>query len=338
MDLQTAEVAVRTFAKLSEGNGLASVAIYGGEPLLNAQTTFFVLRLLRQLQREGAFKDGLDLSILTNGSLVDDEAVSVIRETNCGVGVSIDGPRDLHDMARNMARGGGTYGAALSGFRRLQKAGLNPSVSCTLNAHTIRHVDEIVDFMIGELRPRSVGFNLLLPRVGDQSAGSEFDHEYASREVIRAFQKLRRVGIYESRMMRRVRPFVEGRTHLKDCMGVGGQIVVSPSGHVGPCQALLGLDDEKYFPLGIRDLARSEDGSAELIYSNSLFEEWRYRFPFNMSDCSECFAISVCGGGCPYAALVTKGSIWSVDERICFQAKNILEWMVWDAYSNMESV
>jgi len=58
-------------------------------------------------------------------------------------------------------------------------------------------------------------------------------------------------------------------------------------------------------------------------------------FPFNMGRCADCFAISVCGGGCPYAAEVTQGSIWEIDARICHQAKNILEWMIWDADKHM---
>ncbi len=232
--------------------------------------------------------------------------------------------------------GGGTFDSALRGFRRLQEAGLNPSVSCTLSGHTVHRMDEIVDFIIGELRPRGMGFNLLLPRAGDVSEGAALDHEYASRRIVHAFERLREAGIYEDRVMRRVRPYIDGRVHFKDCMGVGGQIVVGPSGRIGPCQAFLGLDDKKYFPLEIGELAKSESPS-DAIYSEPMFDEWRHRFPFNMDGCADCPAISVCGGGCPYAAAVVKGSIWDIDERICHQAKIIFEWMIWDTYANLEA-
>jgi uncharacterized protein len=199
-------------------------------------------------------------------------------------------------------------------------------------------MDEIVDFIINDLRPRGMGFNLLLPRVSGSDACTAFDHEFASHELIRAFKRLRQAGIYEDRMMRRVRPYAENRVHFKDCMGVGGQIVVGPSGQIGPCQAFLGLNDKKYFPLDVRKLAASDKPlSSDTIYSNLLFDEWRHRFPFNMNNCTECFAVSICGGGCPYAAAITKGSIWEIDDRVCFQAKNILEWMIWDTYTNMEA-
>jgi uncharacterized protein len=181
-----------------------------------------------------------------------------------------------------------------------------------------------------------MGFNLLLPRIGQQNACSALNHEFAVHQLIRAFERLRQAGIYEDRVMRRVRPFVGQQPHLKDCMGVGGQIVVTPTGRVGFCQAYQGVNEQKYFPLEIAQLAEKGDQiSAADIYSHPLFNEWRYRFPFNMKTCADCFAISVCGGGCPYAAEVTRGSIWEIDERVCHQAKNILEWMIWDTYEQM---
>jgi radical SAM protein with 4Fe4S-binding SPASM domain len=95
----------------------------------------------------------------------------------------------------------------------------------------------------------------------------------------------------------------------------------------------MGLDDEKFFPLDVRELAmKGSKLSAKDIYSNPLFGEWCQRFPLNMHQCADCIAISVCGGGCPYASDMTDGSIWEIDKRVCHQAKNILDWMVWETY------
>jgi uncharacterized protein len=338
MDIATAETAVTVFAKLCKGFPQPSVTFYGGEPLLNPKTTFFTLRLLRQLEAQGEFAHRLRISLLTNGSLVDDEAVCVFQETRPSISVSIDGPQLLHDAARLDEHHQGTFGLALAGYRRLQEAGLKPGISCTLNSFTVGHIEEIVDFIIQELRPSGMGFNLLLPQIGGNSSLPGYDQEFATRQLIRAFARLREAGIYEDRMMRRVRPFLDRRVHLKDCMGVGGQLVVAPSGRVGPCQAFLGVDDDKYFPFDVRQLAAQGDKlSSAAIYEEPLFDEWRHRFPLNMRQCADCFAISVCGGGCPYAAQVTTGSIWEIDERVCCQARNILDWMIWDTYEHMRS-
>jgi len=137
--------------------------------------------------------------------------------------------------------------------------------------------------------------------------------------------------------MRRVRPFMARQFHCKDCMGVGGQLVVTPSGRIGPCQATLGLNDGRHFPLDVRTLAeKGDDVSASDVYQHPLFAEWCQRFPLNMRQCADCVAISVCGGGCPYAAQVSSGSIWEIDERVCPQAKDVLGWMIWDTFKNMQ--
>jgi len=338
MDIPTAEMAVTTFARLNKEAGHASIIFYGGEPLLNAKTTFYSLRRLRQLEAEGKLLPVDRVSVLTNGSLIDEEAVRVFKETRPTLGVSIDGPQMLHDAARVDEHGRGTFVAALRGYKQLQDAGLKPGISCTLSADTIGHMDEIVDFILTDLKPSGMGFNLPLPQTGHNQSESKFDHEFGVNQLIRAFTRLRDAGIYEDRVMRRVRPYQTQQLHCKDCMGVGGQIVVTPAGRVGPCQAYLGVDDEKHFPLDIRDLAAKGDQiSAADVYSNPLFGEWCQRFPLNMSQCADCAAISVCGGGCPYAADVTDGSIWKVDERVCHQAKNILHWMIWDTHEHMKN-
>lgn len=336
MDTTTAELAATVFAKLSKESEKPSVTFYGGEPLLNPKATFSALRSLRRIEAEGEFLKGVRISIVTNGSLIDAEAISVFRETKPAISVSIDGPKMLHDTFRVDKYGKGTFDAALAGYKNLQDAGLKPGISCTLNGSTIGHIEEIVDFIIKDIKPNGMGFNLLLPQINGKPPSPTFDYKFAVQQLIKAFRRLREAGIYEDRMMRRVRPYTTRQLHFKDCMGVGGQIVVTPEGRVGPCQAYLGVDDNKYFPLDVRELATNGDMlSSAVIYKEPLFNEWRHRFPLNMSECADCFAISICGGGCPYAAAVTDGSIWKIDERVCCQAKDIFEWMIWDTYDHM---
>ncbi len=271
MDTKTAENAIRTFAKLSQNAQTIRITFYGGEPLLNPKVTFFSLRFIRQLEKEGIFSKKTHVSLLSNGSLIDKETVKVFEETKPSISVSIDGPQILHDSARIDQHGNGTFNEALRGYRLLQDAGLNPGISCTLNAYTIRNIDKIVDFIINELKPKGMGFNLLLPQIKGITPCSDLDYEFASQQLIKAFKRLREAGIYEDRVMRRVKPYLSHYFHFKDCMGVGGQIVVSPSGKVGPCQAFLGIDDEKYFPLSINHLASELNNFRQILFSKSPF-------------------------------------------------------------------
>jgi uncharacterized protein len=332
MTRDTARKGLEIFAGLTENAPRVTMTFYGGEPLLNAEVVYYAMRYVRELESRGSFSKNVSMTLLTNGVLVDDKTVEVLRETGAKVSVSIDGPEELHDACRQDAKKQGSFQDALRGFRLLQQTGLDPGVSCTLSSQNVERIEDIARFIISELRPSGMGFNVLLPTItGGNPVGAS--HDYAARQLVRAFVILRENGIYEDRVMRRVRPFTEKRFHFKDCMGVGGQLVLSPDGRIGPCQAYLGMREK--FQWRVDDLyGRLKTLKSDDIYGEPMFDEWRHRFPLNMSACTDCPAIGICGGGCPYAAEVVLGSIWEVDERVCSQCKQVLDWMIWDTYEH----
>jgi len=56
-----------------------------------------------------------------------------------------------------------------------------------------------------------------------------------------------------------------------------------------------------------------------------------------MPECQGCFALGICGGGCPYQSELETGSIWGLDKRFCIHAKMTLEWLVWDLYKQTQA-
>ena len=332
MTQDIAEKGLRVFARLTEIADKISLTFYGGEPLLNADVVYHSMRYVRELENDGAFKRPVHMSLLTNGVLVDDKTIEAVLETKTIVSVSIDGPGVLNG-ARKDIEGNDTFDKALAAYCRFQDAGINVGISCTLNRFNVEHITEIAEFIVNDLKPSGMGFNLLLPTI---NGGNPVDilPEFATNQLIEAFKILRKAGIYEDRMTRRCRPYIEGAFHFKDCMGVGGQIVLTPDGRIGPCQAFLGMNE--FFPFNVNTLYSKLDSiSSEHIYNDALFNEWRQRFPLNMKKCADCFAIAICGGGCPYAAYADHDSVWEIDDRVCYQSKQILEWMLWDTYDRM---
>jgi uncharacterized protein len=338
MNIDMAINGIDLFAKLTEEiESEASITYYGGEPLLNAEVVYGSMKYIRELEEKGIFRKPVTITIITNGSLINERTLEAIAENKPLVSVSIDGPAHLHDAARKDLAGNGTFARALAGYRKLKERGIECGISCTISQSNLEHIDEVIDFILTELKTGGMGFNIILPQITPE-ANHSYDYELAARQVIRAFEVLREHGVYEDRMMRRVKPYINKTLHLKDCLGVGGQLVLTPEGRIGPCQALLGMGN--FFPLTVDELyGKISTLTSDDIYANPLFDEWRHRFPLNMKDCLDCFAIGVCGGGCPYAALVDYGSIWEIDRRICHQAKLMLEWMIWDTYDHlMESI
>jgi uncharacterized protein len=328
MTKETARKSLQVLAKLSEKATRIGVTFYGGEPLLNADVVYWAMKYVRYLEAKGSFKKSVDLLLFTNGLLVDDETIKVLLETRANISISIDGPEQFHDAVRTDKMGATTFSKVMFSYRKLQTAGINPGVSCTLNRYNVGNVRALSKFIIDELKPANVGFNILMPQV-DGKNPVDVDIKHAIEDLISAFKVLKRHGIYVQRVWDRANTYTNGGFRCKDCMGVGGQIVVTPAGKIGPCQALLGMDD--FFPKTVDELySQIKLINSKSLYNDAIFREWLERFPLNMKQCMRCFAISICGGGCPYVSKIKCGSIWQVDKRVCWEVKQIMKWMIWE--------
>ena len=78
-----------------------------------------------------------DMTILntmqTNGTLLDDAWCEFFREHNFLIGLSIDGPRELHDIYRVDKGGQPTFDKVMRGLRLLQKHGVDYNLLTTVN-------------------------------------------------------------------------------------------------------------------------------------------------------------------------------------------------------------
>ena len=63
-------------------------------------------------------------TIQTNGTLIDDEWAAFFKEHNFLVGISIDGPREMHDVYRQDKGGAPTFDKVMRGLSFLKKHGV----------------------------------------------------------------------------------------------------------------------------------------------------------------------------------------------------------------------
>ena len=102
-----------------------NLIFHGGEPMLMDPRQFdrFVSMAMEKL------KGRLSLGMQTNGTLVTDEWIEVLKRHDLRVGVSLDGPPELHDLVRIDHAGRGSYSQAVQGMQKLQE---NRVFSCVL--------------------------------------------------------------------------------------------------------------------------------------------------------------------------------------------------------------
>ncbi len=309
------------YAKLTK-----TIFFYGGEPLLNFGLIRQIIEYIDTAHKSevDAMGEKFRLSIVSNGTLMDEEmAAFIASRSNLDIAISIDGVAEVHDSQRHCANGCGSFSGAIRSCELLRAAGkADVSVSCTVGEHNIDRLPELLELN------RKYGFASINLNPLTDTAAAPVSEEYmqaVSQRMIEYFQLARVDGVYEDRMMRKAKSFMEKRIHAYDCQALGAQLVCSPDGQLGICHEGVGL---KQFFFG--RVSREFD-----FHTNPVIAEWKRRTPLNMPQCYGCPALGICGGGCAYASWLRNGSIWSVDDRFCIHALSSLEWLIWDLFDRL---
>lgn len=134
------------------------VVLHGGEPLLaGAATLNAAAGAVRAAVPAGCT---VRLALQTNGVLLDEAILAVLRRHGIRVGISLDGPPEANDRHRVDARGRGSYAAVARALRILNhedNAGLFAGILCAIDVHSdpvatyealVRHSPPAVDFLL----------------------------------------------------------------------------------------------------------------------------------------------------------------------------------------------
>ena len=85
-------------------------------------------------------------SLQSNGVFLSDEWISFLKDTGTHIGLSIDGPQYIHDLRRKTRSGRGTWALALITLRKLQDAGIWPTVVSVLHPSSLGAANEYFEF------------------------------------------------------------------------------------------------------------------------------------------------------------------------------------------------
>jgi uncharacterized protein len=145
MSLETLERLVDTFLFYSYPNSV--LAFQGGEPML-AGLRFFekLIEFEKQYGRDG---QSVSNSIQTNGILIDEDWCGLFREYHWLVGVSLDGPQEMHDVYRRNKAGQGTWRQVMRGIETLSKNQVEFNVLCVLSQANVGKPKEVYRFFRG---------------------------------------------------------------------------------------------------------------------------------------------------------------------------------------------
>lgn len=309
MSLETIESSINRFYSTNT-NRTRTIVLYGGEPTVHMEGVKFAIDYVRNKLNDLE----TEIIIFTNGILINSEIVDFFATNNVSVILSLDGKQEINDQYRVQGNDG-TYHYVNKTIELFNEKGVRFGISATIGPHNINCLEDIVDFFVTEYNPFSIGLNPLHYPPKDRQYLA-VDSKEMAQKMVDAYEIAAEYGIYIEQIMRRVRPFILSQPRLKDCPACGGMIRVLPDGSFGPCGHFM---EEK----------KERERSDYNINNSEIMKKWNNRVSCNISGCSDCEALALCGGGCPYNSHINGGDIFSPnDERSCIQAKEFLKFFM----------
>jgi uncharacterized protein len=146
-----------------------TLAWQGGEPTLMGLDFFRkAITFEKMYTRPGV---QVERTIQTNGLLLDDEWCRFLHDNNFLVGLSLDGPREMHNAWRRDHKGEGTFDKVLNAVRLLQQYQVEFNILATVNAANADYPLEVYHFFRDEVRAGYIQFIPIVVRDPNAKTG-----------------------------------------------------------------------------------------------------------------------------------------------------------------------
>ena len=281
-----------------------TVAWQGGEPTLMGVD--FYRKAIEYQEKYRKPNMVFENTMQTNGTLLDDEWCQFFKENDYLIGISIDGPRGMHDTHRVDKGGAPTFDRVMRGLRLLQKHGVEYNILVTVNRVTADHPKEVYHFLRDEAGTEWIQFIPVIERMnpgglnliqeGDQVSPRSVQPEQFGRFLIQVFDEwvYNDVGvIYVQTFEAALRNWLElptsGMCVFEKTCGYG--LALEHNGNLFSCDHFV----EPGYLLG----NIQEEHMLELVGSDEQYKFGQDKFDTLPRYCLECPVLFACNGECP---------------------------------------
>lgn len=129
---------------LNEADEHCSFAFQGGEPTLAGLEFFEKLTGFQKKYNHKRLK--IYNSIQTNGTLIDEKWAKFLSENNFLVGLSIDGPKEIHNLNRKDCLGLDTFNKVEKTAELFKKYNVEFNILCVVTSNTAKHVKKVYKY------------------------------------------------------------------------------------------------------------------------------------------------------------------------------------------------
>jgi radical SAM protein with 4Fe4S-binding SPASM domain len=297
--------------------GVPALLLSGGEPLYRPDFELLARR---------AASLGLRVTLSTNGTLIDEAKAALLKEIGVTyVGISLDGPREVHDLFRQKI---GAFDGAIRGVRQARAAGLKVGLRLTLTQHTYRGLDKLFEVIDAEGVERVCFYHLVYSGRGRKLQSVDLGHAETravldrilllTEERLKRGQKLEVLTVDQSadgpylglKLAQRDPARAAELMSLLRANGGGaagsgvGIANIDPTGGVHP---------DQFWQADLGNVRRKPFSQIWTDGQQPLLEQLRDRLPLLKGRCAGCAFQSECGGSFRARAVGAYQDPWAED-------------------------
>ena len=124
MSIDTLKQTIDIF--FSRYDEIETIMFFGGEPLMNLEAITFACEYINSKYENQEIKTLPKMGMVTNGTMISDEVIEIVKKYNLGVTVSLDGPPIVNDRMRVYANGRGSSEVVEANILKLKKETKQP--------------------------------------------------------------------------------------------------------------------------------------------------------------------------------------------------------------------
>lgn len=144
MNEETLEAYIRQSLAMHGSKARVEFAWHGGEPTLLGLD--FYEKAVRLQKQYGEGRHIVNV-LQTNATLLSDDLCRFFKENRFLIGVSVDGPKELHNAYRKTKDGQGSFDGTLRGMELLKKHGVSFNTLTTVNRMNQEYPQEVYNFL-----------------------------------------------------------------------------------------------------------------------------------------------------------------------------------------------
>jgi uncharacterized protein len=315
MSLETAEEMIEK--TLSLGNLSNSFCWQGGEPtLLGLDFYREVVAIQSRHLRTG---QQVENSLQTNGILLDEAWCAFLRENRFLVGVSLDGPEEIHDHYRRSSSGRGTFHRVMESIDRMRKHSVDFNILTLLTDVNIRKPEELYRFY------RENDFNYLqfIPCIEYDDSGNHLPFSIHGPDLGAFYCTIFDLWMEDGFPYVSIRLFEDILLYLLDGIHAscgwleecGSYLLVEHNGDCYPCD---------FFVYPEWKLGNLREQPLQDIMSNPLRNKFGRMKTLIPDECKKCQWLDFCHGDCTRFRQSSDGQFKNLSE-FCISWKMLLE-------------